>query len=159
MPPITRTQTSSLPKANQDANTERLLTSYATAISRRHPRHKAHPTHHSETHTRTANSTENLPLSPPRFTIDLSLPPSQRYAEVCATLGDEMLDMQSLFDEVVGSFLPWLPSVILNCMAWALLWRVCDAEEDAELDVSYLFALLVSPTARSLTCMLTSLVT
>jgi hypothetical protein len=52
-----------------------------------------------------------------------------------------MRGLQSLFDEVVGWFLPfWLPvpGVLLNWIAWALLWRVCDAEEDAELDVRFL---------------------
>lgn len=142
MPPITRNQTKSLPKAVQNTSTETPPTSSSTAIPRS-PHRKSRPTCHSQPQTRTAEVIENLPLSPPRFTIDLSLPPSRRYAEVCATLRDEMLGVQSLFDEVVGSFLPWLPGVTLNWMAWALLWRVCDAEEDAELDVSYLFALLV----------------
>jgi hypothetical protein len=66
-----------------------------------------------------------------------------------------MRGLQSLFDEVVGEFLPsWLhvPSVVLNWVAWALLWRVCDDEEDAELDVSWSPSLVDPSTSLSRDC-------
>jgi len=136
MPPITRTQTNSLPRGGSgETPTSKpppLSSPMTTTAIPRRRRLKFRSTHQSQP----SRLTENPPLSPPRFTINLSLPPSQRYAEVCHALRDEMRGPQFLFDEVVGGFLPWLPSVVLNWVAWALLWRVYDGEEDGELDVS-----------------------
>jgi hypothetical protein len=138
MPPVTRTQTRSLPAKSEDTGPAAKTPPYRPL---RHRKTATHPSNAKNTSTTdSTNSRGNHSQSPPRFTIDLSLPPSQRYAEVCHALGDEMRGLQSLFDEVVGEFLPsWLhvPSVVLNWVAWALLWRVCDDEEDAELDVSF----------------------
>jgi hypothetical protein len=148
MPPVTRTQTRSLPKRSENASstTEAPLTPPANAVFRRPHRRIKSAERHSQAKDKTtdlpSDSQRGHPHSPPRFTINLSLPPSERYAEVCHALRDEMRSLQSLFDEVVGGFLPWwlyMPSVVLNWAAWALLWRVCDAEEDAELDVSFPF--------------------
>nr|OQO29619.1 hypothetical protein B0A51_01610 [Rachicladosporium sp. CCFEE 5018] len=75
----------------------------------------------------------NEPQSIPRFAIDLSQPPEQRYTEVCAAFKDEMLGLRELFDEVVGSMLPFLPSTLLKWICWLLLRGVYDAEETAEL--------------------------
>jgi hypothetical protein len=144
MPPVTRAQTKSLPASSTNGDTSPTT---QTQSSHRLQHRKAATRPHNAKNTTTTASTDPIdsamgdnPQSPPRFTIDLSLPPSERYAEVCLALGDEMRVLQSIFDQVVGGFLPsWLhvPSVILNWVAWALLWRVCDADEDAELDVSF----------------------
>nr|OQO24852.1 hypothetical protein B0A51_07850 [Rachicladosporium sp. CCFEE 5018] len=75
----------------------------------------------------------NEPQSIPTFAIDLSLPPEQRYTEVCAAFKDEMLGLRELFDDVVGSMLPFLPSTLLKRICWLLLRGVYDAEETAEL--------------------------
>ena len=147
MPPVTRTQTRSLPTRDGDASPVK-----SPSVSR--PlRHRKTATHRSnDMTTSTTASTDipgNRPQSPPRFTIDLSLPPSERYSEVCHALGDEMRGLRSLFDEVVGGLLPsWLhvPTVLLNWVAWTFLWRVCDDEEDAEFDVR-LFPSLHCPSA------------
>jgi hypothetical protein len=148
MPPITRTQTRSLPKRSEIARStaEAPPTPLANAVSRRPHRRIRSAKRHFQAEGKTtscpSDSPGEHPQSPPRFRINLSLPPSERYAEVCHALRGEMRGLQSLFDEVVGGFLPlWLymPSVVLNWAAWALLWRVCDAEEDAELDVSFPF--------------------
>jgi hypothetical protein len=144
MPPITRTQTKSLPNQSEPPiKYAPTLTSPASAASRRRPHRTKGAKQQFQAEKKTANlpndSPEVHPQSPPHFTINLSLPPSERYAEVCHALRDEMCGLQSLFDEVVGGFLPYwlhLPSIVLNWVAWALLWRVCDAEEDDELDVS-----------------------
>jgi hypothetical protein len=63
------------------------------------------------------------------------LPPDQRYVEVCAALREEMRGLQGLFDEVVGGFVPWVPSGILRWVCWMLLWGLL-SEENAELKVS-----------------------
>jgi len=146
MPPLTRSQTKPLPSSSTNGDTSPTTETLSSRHLLRHRKNAARP-HINAKNTTTTASTDSTDSTmgnnsqlPPRFTIDLSLPPSERYAEVCHALGDEMRGLQSIFDEVVGGFLPsWLhvPSVVLNWIAWALLWRVCDAEEDAELDVSY----------------------
>jgi hypothetical protein len=144
MAPVTRTQTRSLPAREGDASP---LTRPSVSRPLRHRKPATHPPN-AKTPSTTASTDfpGNRPQSPPRFTIDLSLPPSERYAQVCHALGDEMRGLQSLFDEVVGGFLPsWLhvPTVVLlNWVAWAFLRRVCDGEEDAELDVRFFFTFL-----------------
>ncbi|KAM0722517.1 hypothetical protein Q7P37_001958 [Cladosporium fusiforme] len=77
--------------------------------------------------------TRNDPLEPQRFTIDLSLPPEQRYLEVCATLKDDMLNLRYLFDEVVGGMVKFIPNAVLKWICWILLRGVYDDEENAEL--------------------------
>jgi hypothetical protein len=154
MPPVTRTQIRSLPRGGDGISTAQVPSNSPATVTPRHSHTKKFPTQLPKLRARKSqpvDSTESLegnPISPPRFTINLSLPPSQRYAEVCTALRDEMRGLQSLFDEVVGGFLPsWVPSVVLNWVAWALLWRVCDGEEDAELDVSFDFiSTLLPPT-------------
>nr|POE87313.1 acid ceramidase [Quercus suber] len=47
-----------------------------------------------------------LPTEPPRFIINLALPPEQRYMAMCAALRTEMAGLAGLFDEVVA---PWAP--------------------------------------------------
>ena len=75
----------------------------------------------------------SAPDEPPRFIIDLSLPPEQRYLEVCAAFKGEILNLTPLFDEVVGEELRWLPNALLRGICKALLRRVHDNEENAEL--------------------------
>jgi hypothetical protein len=147
MPPLTRSQTKPLPSSSTNGDTSQTTETLSSRHLLRHRRNAARP-HNNAKNTTTTASTDttdmdspvNHPQSPPRFTIDLSLPPTERYADVCHALGDEMRGLQSIFDEVVGGFLPsWLyvPSAVLNRIAWAFLWRVYDTEEHAELDVSF----------------------
>ena len=70
---------------------------------------------------------------PPRFVIDLSLPPERRYVEVCAALKSEIARLTPLFDEVVGGLLPWLPIRWLHALCSFFLRGVYDNEESAEL--------------------------
>ena len=81
----------------------------------------------------TSSRSSNKPNEPPRFTIDLSLPPEQRYLEVCAAFKSEMVNLTSLFDEVVGDMVPWLSSKWLHFICRMLLRRVYDREEHGEL--------------------------
>ncbi|KAM0720720.1 hypothetical protein Q7P37_004857 [Cladosporium fusiforme] len=48
------------------------------------------------------NATRNDPLELPRFIIDLSLPPEQRYTDVCAAFREEMQNLEKTFDDVLG---------------------------------------------------------
>lgn len=73
------------------------------------------------------------PDEPPRFTIDLSLPPEQRYLEVCAALKSEIRGLTSLFDEVVGGMVRFLPIKWLHFVCRILLRGVYNKTENAEL--------------------------
>lgn len=73
------------------------------------------------------------PETPPRFTINLSLPPEQRYVEVGRALKSEALGLTSLFDEVVGEMVPWASTTWLHRLARLLLRGVYHDEETAEL--------------------------
>lgn len=77
----------------------------------------------------TSNEAEGIPC----FTIDLSLPPEQRYNEVCAELQDEMRNLRFLFDEVVGMLVPFVPTKGLRWICSFLLRRLWSDEETAEL--------------------------
>ena len=81
----------------------------------------------------TSSRRSNTPDEPSRFTIDLSLPPEQRYLEICAVLKSEMLNLTSLFDEVVGDMIPFLSTNWLHFLCRMLLRRVYDKEENDEL--------------------------
>ena len=75
----------------------------------------------------------DAPDAPPRFMIDLSLPPEQRYLAVCAAFKSEMLNLTPLFDEVVGGMLHFIPLKWLRISCKLLLRKVYDEEENAEL--------------------------
>ncbi|KAI5365455.1 Putative Acid ceramidase [Septoria linicola] len=85
-------------------------------------------------------STESLamlrtryPDTPPRFTIDLSLPPEQRYLHVCAAFQEEVAGLTSLFDEVVAGMLYQVPLKWVHFVCRILLRSVYDREENKEL--------------------------
>lgn len=80
--------------------------------------------------------TPDNPVAPRRFTINLGLPPEQRYLELSAAFRDEMLNLRGLFDEVVGGMVKFIPNVLLKWICWVLLRGVYDEEENAELKVS-----------------------
>ncbi|KAK5137799.1 hypothetical protein LTR08_007371 [Meristemomyces frigidus] len=85
--------------------------------------------------TEWANSRPRTTVSdePPRFTIDLSLPPEERYLEVCAALHSEITGITSLFDEVVGGMVGFLPLKWLHVVCRLLLRGLYSEEETAEL--------------------------
>ena len=70
---------------------------------------------------------------PPRFVVDLSLPPEERYFEVCAAFKSEMLGLMSLFDEVVGDMVHFVSLTWLRRICQLMLRGVCNKEENAEL--------------------------
>lgn len=73
------------------------------------------------------------PDEPPRFIIDLSLPPEQRYLAVCAAFQSEIAELVPLFDEVVGGLLHFVPLAWLHRVCRLFLRGVYDKEEQAEL--------------------------
>lgn len=87
----------------------------------------AHSTRSRRRHRR------NDPDEPPRFRIDLSLPPEQRYLDVCTALKSEMLGLTSLFDEVVGEMIPFISVRWLHLLCRIFLRGVYSKEENAEL--------------------------
>jgi len=86
----------------------------------------------SERLTKSTSRTRATPDEPPRFTINLSLPPEQRYLELCAELKSEIRTLPRLFDEVVGGMVP-LPHQWLHRVCRWTLWKVYDPEENMEL--------------------------
>lgn len=83
--------------------------------------------------SRTSLRSRSAPDEPPRFTIDLSLPPEQRYLEVCAAFQEEIHGLVPLFDEVVGEIARVIPLKWLKRLSRLLLRRVYDSEENREL--------------------------
>ena len=74
------------------------------------------------------NPHNDTPDEPPYFVIDLSLPPEQRYLEVCAAFKSEMLSLTSLFDEVVGGMVPFIPLKLLRLLCKTFLRKVFSKE-------------------------------
>lgn len=134
MPPTTRAQTGSLPGDPVSTSTSSQPQNNTTTKPQHRPNAK-----HAQIFKSATNDAEpsdsNDPLPLPRFTIDLSQPPEQRYAEVCAALHDEMRGLEALFDEVVGSFVPWVPIGVLRWVCWGVLGRVHSDEQTRELKV------------------------
>jgi hypothetical protein len=141
MPPVTRTQTGSIPQTprNNDASGSSPPRQHEV---RREPLRQRRRDLKDLSHTLIPESpsTEvsglNEPKEIPRFIIDVSRAPAQRYVEVCAAFRDEMRGLQGLFDEVVGGFVAWVPGSVLRWICWILLWGVWSEEESAELKVS-----------------------
>lgn len=71
---------------------------------------------------------------PPIYTIDLSLPPAQRYVEVAQAFKPEIQGLTHLFDEVVESIVPGGISVnTIRRVAKLFLRRLYDREQTEEL--------------------------
>lgn len=73
--------------------------------------------------------------TPPRFTVDLSLPPSQRYSHIAPHLRQTLdnTDLQGLFDELIAPFAPGFLGKCVRTLARLVLRRVYSSEETAEL--------------------------
>jgi hypothetical protein len=77
----------------------------------------------------------SLGSSPPVYTIDLSLPPAQRYVELVGDYKQYLHDLTELFDGVVQKILnaAWLPTWLLHFLARLFLRGLHSAEETDEL--------------------------
>jgi hypothetical protein len=70
---------------------------------------------------------------PPTYTIDLSLPPGQRYVAMAKDFQAQIQDLTPLFDEVVESFGINVSVETVKRIARLFLRRVHDSEQTAEL--------------------------
>lgn len=70
---------------------------------------------------------------PPRYTIDLSLPPRKRYQHVVADFGPQIATLPILFDEVVKDLRVNVSVETIRWLARLLLRRVYNKEENEEL--------------------------
>ncbi len=72
-------------------------------------------------------------FEPPRYTIDLSLPPSRRYRHVAADFRPQTATLPVLFDEIVQENMPNVSISQIPWLARLLLRRVYYKEETEEL--------------------------
>lgn len=72
-------------------------------------------------------------LHPPKYVIDLSLPPVDRYKHVVQDFKPELASLTSLFDEVLQGLHPKVPAKAVHFLARHLLRRVHDHDETEEL--------------------------
>jgi hypothetical protein len=68
---------------------------------------------------------------PPKYTIDLSLPPSERYVQLATDFKPQLSSIIGLFDDVVGCLR--LPVSFVRFLARLMLRKVYSTEETAEL--------------------------
>ncbi|MCJ1360165.1 MAG: hypothetical protein MMC33_010168 [Icmadophila ericetorum] len=72
-------------------------------------------------------------LQPPHFTINLSLPPQQRYTHLVSTFASEFSTLPSLFDDLILSVRPSISMPLVRNFARLFLRRAYTLEETAEL--------------------------
>jgi hypothetical protein len=70
---------------------------------------------------------------PPTYTIDLSLPPAERYVQVAQDFQSQLRDLTTLFDEVVSGFPIPLSLASIKTIAKFFLRRVHSTEQTEEL--------------------------
>ena len=70
---------------------------------------------------------------PPKYTIDLSLPPRQRYRTLAQDFKDDVKTLPFLFDEVVAGHFPQAYLESIRKLAKVLLRGIHDKEENEEL--------------------------
>lgn len=76
---------------------------------------------------------ENREYQPPRYTIDLSLPPLQRYQHVAKDFKPHIVTLPTLFDEVVGELHPSISVSTLRRLASFFLRRLYSKEQTEEI--------------------------
>ena len=72
-------------------------------------------------------------LRPPKYTIDLSLPPANRYQHVAKDFTKEIESLPGLFDEIVGQLSPNISVSTVRKLAHIFLRRVHNKEQTEEL--------------------------
>lgn len=70
---------------------------------------------------------------PPKYTIDLSLPPAKRYQHVAKDFSKEIASLPGLFDEIVGQLSPNISVSNVRRLARIFLRRVHNREQTEEL--------------------------
>lgn len=71
--------------------------------------------------------------TPPIYTIDLSLPPSERYVALAKEYNEQVHSLTGLFDEVVGSIVPNVSITWIKRLARVFLTRLYTREETEEI--------------------------
>ncbi len=72
-------------------------------------------------------------LHPPKYVIDLSLPPPERYKHVVRDFKDELAALPILFDEIVALLHPNISIQVFQSLAHLFLRHVHNREENEEL--------------------------
>ncbi|KAL8937768.1 MAG: hypothetical protein Q9211_003516 [Gyalolechia sp. 1 TL-2023] len=72
-------------------------------------------------------------LQPPKYTIDLSLPPAERFKQVAIDFRQEILALPALFDDLIGNLLPCIPVERVHMFARLFLRRLYSKEETEEI--------------------------
>ncbi|ORY67169.1 beta subunit of N-acylethanolamine-hydrolyzing acid amidase-domain-containing protein [Pseudomassariella vexata] len=73
------------------------------------------------------------PTQPPKYTVNLSLPPEERYRHIATGFKDRLEGLSQLFDDILLSFLPRPIAKLTRLLAQIMLRRVYSTEETAEL--------------------------
>ncbi|KAK4621638.1 N-acylethanolamine-hydrolyzing acid amidase [Fulvia fulva] len=134
MPPATRSQTVRQTVAHGYSASPSRLTDQEKAENNVRLREQASGyTSRATSQSSTRSARSKAPDEPPRFVINLSLPPEQRYLEVCEAFKDQIRGLTPLSDEVVGDMASWLPLKGLHRMNRTFLSGVRDGEENREL--------------------------
>ncbi|OCK75901.1 hypothetical protein K432DRAFT_307562 [Lepidopterella palustris CBS 459.81] len=83
--------------------------------------------------TQAPSTSLDLGLSdvPPTYTIDLSLPPSQRYVQVASDYKALVSDLTGLFKDIVSEF--GFPAGLVTTLARIFLWRLFSKEQTEEI--------------------------
>lgn len=135
MTPTTRGQAAREAVATSDVHSARAITEeqQQSNIRMRQDSSTQFASVNGDAASTTSSRRSTTPDEPPRFIIDLSLPPEQRYLELCAAFKDEMLNLTSLFDEVVGDMIQFIPVKWLRIICKIFLRKVHNKEEQVEL--------------------------
>jgi hypothetical protein len=79
------------------------------------------------------SKSKEIPDTPPTYTIDLSLPPAERYVEVAKDFKDNIVELTQLFDEIVLNSGTRIPLSTVKSVAKLFLRRVHSSEQTEEL--------------------------
>lgn len=111
MPLATRSQTVRQTVAHGYAASPSRLSDQEKARNNVRLREEAsgYPPSHATSQSSTYSARSKPPNEPPRSVINLSLPPEQRYLEVCEAFKNHIQGLTPLFDKVVGDLASWLP--------------------------------------------------
>jgi hypothetical protein len=145
MPATTRSQTGSLPETSANSTATRSRTTpQALERGRRIRIDESESFITNDTTWVKRKAIPNAPLEIPRFEIDLSRPPEERYVEICRVYQEEMKGLRGLFSDIVGGMVSFVPIGLLKLICWLFLRGLYNKEETEELRVctiSYVLSL------------------
>ena len=96
-------------------------------------RSKNYPRHRTARELTSKRPILDDPHSPPRYIIDLSLPPFERYVHLATDFKPLLDSVPSLFDDVVCNFAPGISISAVRFLARCLLRKIHSKEETEEL--------------------------